>query len=241
MTPTDSIDFTGSAAYLRDVDTLVVADTHIGLEDALRRDGLSFPLGEREVLVEKLEDLLYQYDPACVVFDGDFLHDFSKLTRGTRDTVDAILGCLGSREVVVVAGSHDTMLGPAVEDDDVLVEENAHVRGRYLFTHGHILEFLVPGEVEVVVVGHDHPALDVDLQREECYLWGERLWRGRDLLVLPSFTPLTRGVAINEMRRGEFLSPVLREVDVGRLRPIIDVGEPLVFPPLSEMRRFLRA
>lgn len=236
-----NIDLKGGAAFHRDIDTLVVADVHIGLEDALRGDGLDFPLGERDILLESIEELINRYDPGRVVFNGDFLHDFTRLTRATQATVKAIIEAMGDRRTIVVMGSHDTMLNKALEGFDVEVKKRTYSCGRYVFTHGHTLDFPVNDGVEVIVIGHDHPAVDIDLQRENCYLWGTGAWRGLDLLVLPSFSPLTRGVAINGMVRSDFLSPILRGADVGRLRPIIDVGEPLVFPSLAEMRRFLRA
>jgi hypothetical protein len=44
---------------------------------------------------------------------------------------------------------------------------------------------------------------------------------------------------INYARGRDFLSPILRRVDVGALQPVVEVdGEAVVLPPLAGIRRF---
>ena len=96
-------------------------------------------------------------------------------------------------------------------------------------------------DVELIVIGHDHPTLDVEMKKEPCFLYGKQAWRGKDVLVLPAFNPLCAGTSINMLDSRDFLSPFIREGDIGAYRPIIVVeGEALEFPPLREFRDWIR-
>jgi metallophosphoesterase superfamily enzyme len=102
------------------------------------------------------------------------------------------------------------------------------------------------------VIGHVHPTIGIEGDRRPCFLRGEGTYRGADLLVLPAFTRLAPGVAVNDMRTGAFDSPLVTDAD--RLAPVVvdpgggddgvdagegSAGEPLRFPPLGEFRGLL--
>ncbi len=90
------------------------------------------------------------------------------------------------------------------------------------------------------VVGHDHPTISIEGQRRPCYLVGSDQFRGSDVVMLPSFNRLNAGVEVNEMRAGDFQSPLITDAD--RLEPVVwdESGrETLSFPPLGEFRRML--
>jgi metallophosphoesterase superfamily enzyme len=67
--------------------------------------------------------------------------------------------------------------------------------------------------------------------------------------VLPAFTRLAAGVAVNDMGTDAFDSPLVTDAD--RLAPVVvdsptdgadgdsEAGEPLRFPPLGEFRELL--
>jgi hypothetical protein len=58
--------------------------------------------------------------------------------------------------------------------------------------------------------------------------------------MLPAFTRLARGVAVNDLTAAEFQSPFV--TDPNAVRPVVwddDAGEALSFPPLGEFRRLL--
>jgi metallophosphoesterase superfamily enzyme len=90
------------------------------------------------------------------------------------------------------------------------------------------------------VVGHDHPAITIEGQKRPCFLSGEGVYRGADLLMLPAFSRVASGVAVNGMRARDFQSPLVRDADA--LRPIVwdsVAEEALRFPPLGRFRRLL--
>ena len=229
------VDYRDRAAYLPAAETLVVADLHVGRAEA---SDVDFPLGERDDLLSRFEDHLDAVSPAEAVFAGDVLHAFGGVSRAARETLRALADACreaGARPVMV-AGNHDAMLesawdGPVydayhVGDDEVVV------------CHGH--EAPEDGDTALYVVGHDHPAVDVEGRKRPCFLYGEGTYRGGDVLMLPAFTRLAGGATVNGMRARDFQSPLVTDADA--LRVVIfdaDAGEALAFPPLGRFRRML--
>jgi hypothetical protein len=225
------IAFAGRACYLPDADALVLADLHVGRAEA---SAVSLPLGERADLHDRLVDLCNRFSPATVVFAGDVLHTFSTATNHARETLDTLAAACRDRgaRVVPVAGNHDTMLGE-VWDGEVC--ETYRLSDGTLVCHGHAKP---DAAAPRYVVGHDHPAIEIEGQRHPCLLYGEGAYRDGDLFVLPAFSPLAAGAVVNGMAASDFDSPLVRRVDA--LRPAVEEGDDvLVFPPLGEFRRLL--
>jgi metallophosphoesterase superfamily enzyme len=225
--------FRDRAVYLPDADALVVADVHAGRAGASR---VSFPLGERSSLRERLAARLADHDPAEVVVAGDLLHAFGTPTDRAVGTVRALADACreAGAEPVAVRGNHDAALDRAWPGE---VCERRRLDDGTLVCHGHER----PGEAApLYVVGHGHPAIEIEGLRRPCYLYGERAHRGGDLLVLPAFTPLAPGATVNGMDAAAFDSPLVTDAET--LRPVVrddDAGETLSFPPLGELGRFL--
>ncbi|WP_432764814.1 metallophosphoesterase [Halobaculum limi] len=245
--------FHDRGVYLRDADTLVVADLHIGRAEA---SDVEYPLGEAGDLTGRVEALLTRFEPSEMVLAGDVLHRFTHASvaseRSLAGVVDACRDA-GARPVLV-RGNHDTVLGD-VWDGDVhdAYELDARVRGSpVVVRHGHE----APPDDETAglyVVGHDHPTISIEGSRRPCFLYAERAYRGADVLMLPAFSRLAAGVEVNGMYARDFQSPFVTDADA--LRPILArsqtdaanedhdsaaaVADPLEFPPLGEFRRLL--
>ncbi|WP_292410949.1 MULTISPECIES: metallophosphoesterase [unclassified Methanoculleus] len=223
--------FYKGALYVRDLGLCVVSDVHIGLAETLYRQGLHFPLHEEETLLDRFEAVLDRFGPTVFVLDGDIFHAFDRVSRGVKETLSTILAALRTEcEVVLVRGTHDAML-PAVAGGTV----DRYDRGGYTVVHG-------DREVEdhgTLVIGHDHPVIEIDMARFSCFLYGQGVVHGKDLVVMPAANPLSPGVVINHAKGRDFLSPILRRVDAGGLQPVVEVdGEAVVLPPLAGIRRF---
>ena len=223
--------FYKSALYVRGLSLCVVSDVHIGLAEALRYQGLHFPLHEEETLLDRFEAILGRFNPAVFVLDGDIFHAFDRVSRATKETLETIRARLRREcEVVLVRGSHDTML-PAIAGGTV----ERYDRGGYTVVHGDT----AVEEHGTLIIGHDHPAIEIDLARFPCFLYGEGAVHGKVLVVMPAFNPLSPGVVVNYARGRDFLSPILRRVDAGSLQPVVEVdGEAVILPPLAGIRRF---
>ncbi|UPV73278.1 metallophosphoesterase [Halorussus limi] len=232
--------FRDRAVYLPAEDALVVADLHVGRDAA---SAVELPLGERTDLTDRLADLLAAFDPATVVVAGDLLHAFDRVPAGVAETVAALRETVADAgaDLVVVRGNHDAMLD-AVSDE--LAADSGRVStpdefrvGDTLVVHGHAAP---EASADRYVVGHDHPAIEIEGSRHPCLLYGPGTYRGGDVLMVPAFNRLAPGTTVNGMRARDFQSPVVRDADA--LRPVVwdaDRGETLSFPPLGEFRRML--
>jgi putative SbcD/Mre11-related phosphoesterase len=212
-------------------ETLVLADLHVGKGSS----NLELPIGDSTDTLERLDGLLARHDPAEVVIAGDLLHSFSTVPHSVSTTVEGIRQrCRdhGARPVVT-PGNHDTMLD-SVWDGPTTPE---YAVGDTVVCHGHEAP---ETDAERYVVGHDHPTIEIEGQRRPCYLVAADAYEGADVVMLPAFNRLLAGVRVNEMRAGEFMSPLIQRVD--QFEPIVwdeGRGECLEFPPLGEFRRML--
>jgi len=218
------------AVFFPEEGTLVVADVHLG---RAATSNVEAPLGERGDVTERLAALCARFDPAEVVVAGDLLHAFATVPDGVAESVRALRETIrdsGARPIVT-PGNHDDLLDE-VWDGPV---EPEYRLGDWVVCHGHQAP---SADAAGYVVGHDHPTIEIEGQRHPCCLTAEGAYRGGDLLMLPAFTRLAPGVAVNRMRANEFDSPLV--VDADALRPVVDDGdETLAFPPLGEFRRLL--
>ena len=212
-------------------DTLVLADLHVGKGSS----NLELPVGDSTDVLDRLSGLLSRHDPETVVVAGDLLHSFSTVPHTVEDTLEGLRKRCRDHGAppVVTPGNHDAMLD-SVWDGATTREYEA---GDTVILHGH-----EPPETDAerYVVGHDHPTIRIEGQRRPCYLVGTDQYRGREVVMLPSFNRLNAGVEVNDMRAGDFQSPLVTDAD--RLEPVVwdESGrETLSFPPLGEFRRML--
>jgi len=213
-------------------DVLIVADLHVGRGAA---SNVELPVGEGADMVERFEALCERFDPSEVVIAGDLLHSFQTVPGPVRETLQGLRSAAKAvdGQLVVTPGNHDTMLD--VVWDGPTEAEFRH--GETIITHGHVEP---ASEAERYIIGHDHPTITIEGQRRPCYLAGDAIYEGAELIVLPSFNRLVRGVEINGMSTGDFMSPLIRAVD--SLAPTVwddDAAEALSFPPLGKFRHRL--
>ncbi|WP_394348804.1 metallophosphoesterase [Halobellus captivus] len=230
----DDVEFLPRAVYLRRADALVLADLHVGRGES---SSLRLPVGERRDLVERLDALLAATGPARTVFAGDVLHRFGTASARSRETVEALRGCCddAGSTPVFVRGNHDTALESV--SDDVREHYVACDDPRTVVCHGHEEPSV---DADRYVIGHDHPAIEIEGQRRPCALDAPDAYRGADVLMLPAFSRLAPGVEINAARAADLLSPLVDDLDSAR--PVVyDEGREvaLTFPPLESFRRML--
>lgn len=235
--------FAERAVHLPAADTLVVADLHAGRGEA---SAVSFPLGERADLVDRLGALLDRFGPETVVVAGDAVHTFDRVTDGARRTLNALRDrCeAGGAGLELVAGNHDAALAGAwdgpVREEVVLDASGDGSDGgspRTVVCHGHEAPSTA---ADRYVIGHVHPTIEIEGDRRPCFLSGAGTYRGADLLVLPAFTRLAAGVPVNDAATAGLDTPLV--TDAAALAPIVydpDRGEPLRFPPLGAFDRLL--
>jgi hypothetical protein len=226
------VELRNRAAYFDSLGALVLADVHVGRDES---SGVAFPLGERADLRERLDGLLSHFSPETVIFAGDVLHEFGRATDQSATGLADLVACCRAADArpVLVRGNHDTALGRAWDGP---IHDDYRLDG-VVVAHGHDHP---EQAADYYVVGHDHPAIEIEGHRRPCFLYGEGVYRGADVLMLPAFNRLAAGVAVNRLSASDFQSPLVG--DPNAFRPAVydeDAQETLWFPPLGEFRSML--
>lgn len=228
------------AAFLEEDDALVLADLHLGRDES---SNVSFPLGERDDLRERLDALVAHFDPGTVVFAGDVVHTFNGVSERSRTGLDELSDVCddAGASLELVAGNHDTALTTAwdgpIHDEYVAGGSGEGGPPCTVVCHGH-----EPPETTAdrYLFGHVHPTIEIEGDRHPCFLLGPETYRDADVLLLPAFNRLAPGVVVNDMDAAAFGSPLV--TDAARLEPLVydaDTQETLRFPPLGELRGML--
>ena len=193
---------------------LVLADFHIGYEEALNKQGVLVPRFSFQDITSRLRALL-KHSYNTIIINGDLKHEFGEISNQEWRETQQLLDLLKSKtkNLVLIKGNHDTILEPIAKRKDILIKDYIVLGGVYI-AHGHKL----PRDVEfhranTVVIAHEHPAVSIrDGLRSElfkCFLVGS--YAQKRLIVMPSFNPLTPG---SDVRKQKLLSPFLAQ-DIG--------------------------
>jgi uncharacterized protein len=206
------------AVFLRHEKLLVIADVHIGYEEALNREGVLIPRFAHGDVMRVLTRLM-RLKPKTVIINGDLKHEFGEISsQEWRDTLQIIDFLSRHAKLVLVRGNHDTILGPIAKKRMIDVVEY-YSCGQYYFCHGH----KIPRDADfrkaqTVIIGHEHPAITLSKGRRnetyKCYLVG--MYQKKKLIVLPSLNFVTEGT---DILKGTLLSPFLR--DISRFRALV--------------------
>ncbi len=201
--------------------TLVVADLHLGYEDALRERGVELPYEQYQWIRREIIRYIEEKDPETVVLNGDIKHEFGgALSQEWREVLDLIRTLRKENvRIEVVRGNHDNYLIPILLKEGIRIRDPYFILGRVMYFHGHRDLLSVPKDVEFIVMGHEHPAISLrdDIggsHKFKVFLEGEYL--GAKVLVLPSLSPLAPGTDIIKARKEDLLSPLLRSADLDK-------------------------
>ena len=201
------IEIVDLALWLKKEKALVIADLHVGFEEALNNQGVLVPRIAFSDLIKKLEKILERTKPKIVVIDGDLKHEFGSISEQEwRDSLKVIDLISKYGKIVLVRGNHDTISGPIAKKRSVEFVDKFEV-GDCCITHG---DKIIETKKKIVIIGHEHPAVGLQrgLRKEvvKCFLKGR--WKRKDLIVMPSLNQVTEGT---DVLSHKIFSPFLKE------------------------------
>ncbi len=220
-----------TALYLKQARTLILSDLHIGYEEEKRSKGVLLPQAQKKYFKKELDRLFKKYKIKAVVLAGDIKHEFGQISREEWYDVQAFIKGIEERgaRVLAVGGNHDNLIQP------ILTKLNIKLEKVKIIQNGKVGVLIVHGDetlaglqseaqlsketmrsVNVVIAGHEHPAARItDGLRTEtvkCFLVGKHRYGRRklDLIIMPSWNPLTFGTDIIGERP---IGPLLKRFD----------------------------
>ncbi|MEZ0345718.1 MAG: metallophosphoesterase [Infirmifilum sp.] len=218
------LEIVGLGLYLKRLNALVVADLHIGYEEALSEDGIFIPPVQASEIREMLARMVDETAASRIILLGDIKHEFGDVTRQEwRETSELLSYLLEDLKlkIDVVRGNHDNYLISLLKKMNIPLHDPYLLEGEILLFHGH-KPLPIEGfeeKVKTIVMGHEHPALTLRDElgarvKLKALLDGE--YMGKRVLVLPALSPLMPGTEVNIER--SLLSPLLREANIENFR-----------------------
>lgn len=210
---------------------LVAADLHLGIEGELIARGVSLP-SQIPRTKARLIELIKQRKPDRLLFLGDVKHNVPIATwQEWRELPEFFADLAKLTRVEVIPGNHDGDIEGMVSPEVVIHDFKGVVVGRRRrigLIHGHAWPNPSVLKVELLVMAHNHPAVEF---RDE--LGGrtiEHVWLrcrlepkkfpkklqgavegdGPELLVMPAFSELVGGAAVNKSIPEELLGPMFK-------------------------------
>lgn len=197
------------ALYLKKYKALVIADLHIGFEEALTKQGVLVPRFQYKDMIDRLEQIFAKVRPKTVVLNGDLKHEFGGISKQewkeTMRLFDYLLR--KCKNVIVVKGNHDPNIEPITRKKPVSVVDE-YVLDDVVITHGDVIP---KTKAKVIVMGHEHPAIGLRektrVERFKCFLKGK--YKKSVLIVQPSFNVCVEGT---DVTKEQVLSPLIKNV-----------------------------
>ncbi|MBI3027343.1 metallophosphoesterase [Candidatus Woesearchaeota archaeon] len=215
---------------------LIIADVHIGYEEALNKQGILLPrlqFGEMVKRIEGIFNRLKNRNIEKIIINGDLKHEFGTISEQEWRNTLKFLDLLAEHcnEIILLKGNHDTILGPIANKRNVKVldsyivetltkkynnektsiKKNLKKLEKILIVHGNkIPDKALLKEVSTIIIGHEHPAISLKesykVEQYKCFLKGR--YKGKNLIVQPSFNPINEGT---DVLKDKIMSPFLQK------------------------------
>lgn len=185
------------AVHVPALDTVLLADLHLGKGDAFRRAGIAVPSGGTRQDLERLSGLIARHRPARVIVLGDLVHGPVPADATWRSQWRGLLDRHADVHFAAVRGNHDRALRDSGQFEGVSLL-HAGIECGPLRLHHEPPENQAPHssspEATAVVCGHLHPVMRVRQPGLPSRL--PTFWLRGQCLVLPAFSAFTGGFAL---------------------------------------------
>ncbi len=204
--------------FLKEKKTLIIADTQLGYEESLNKQGIFLPRFQFKDILDRIGKIIKITKPKKIIINGDIKHEFSTISRTEWKQVSELIDFLSQKaELIIIEGNHDNMLMPILKKKNIEMKDYVLLNNIYI-AHGHILPKKKELEkAEIIIIGHEHPAIALRekgrIERFKCFLLGK--YKHKTLIVLPSFNSLTAGTdVLSEKLQSPYLLQNLDDFEV---------------------------
>lgn len=231
------------AAYIKSLDAIVISDPHLGQEAAQAERGIFLPKVSLKGIIGALEAAIGSTGAKSVIVNGDIKNDFSTVAADEFNEMYDLAYFLKGKgaSLTIVKGNHDNFVDRYRESMKLNIYSERLAANGYLFFHGDELPKNIPKGTHTMIMGHEHPTIAVynsvgRKERLRCFLVGD--YEGMRIIVFPAIGYFSSGVEINVIPEEKLLSPVLRGLDIGRMRAIaVGYGSTMEFGTIAELRK----
>ena len=235
----------GSAAlHFVDESALLLSDLHYGVEAEMLRGGVWIP-NRSTARTEKVLKLIKQTKSKRLILLGDVKHQVPHNSKQQRtDLEQFFMATTRIATVEIIPGNHDGGLKDIAPSDVIFHKSTGCVIENIGLSHGHAWPSQEVMNSELLVMGHEHPALSFrdrldKLHSEPCWLRAPMIEHEKydkvpkQLIVMPAFGELAGRTMNREPLKG--LGPILRNglADLSKAR--VETLEGLDFGELGSL------
>lgn len=190
--------------------TLILSDLHFGYYDTTLT-GVRF----LDDSMERIRDIVEVLKPTELILNGDITHHFGKISGLAKKNLRELKEYLDEKKIklTLIQGNHDTLLEYYLKDLGINKKDIKEriIKEKILICHGDKI-INTKGSYNRIIIGHEHPHIKlkegVRTEDFKCYLFSK--CKGKDLIVMPAFSPYSAGNSILER---DFLSPYLKKAE----------------------------
>lgn len=173
------------AVYWPAMQTLIVADLHLGKSAAFRAAGIPVPESTTHADLLRLQNLVFITRARRLIILGDLFHARSGLQREMMEQVERWRQRHPALDVTLIQGNHDQKTGPPPDHWNFRFEAETWRDGPFIFSHKPM-----ESNEGYVLSGHIHPAFVLRDKfgpslRSPCFCFGKRR------AILPAFGSFT--------------------------------------------------
>ncbi|MBT7902959.1 metallophosphoesterase [Candidatus Woesearchaeota archaeon] len=213
---------------------LIIADLHMGFEEALTKQGILIPKFHFKDLILRLKKIIQTIKKRKsknninkIIINGDLKHNFGIIGEDEWRDVLKLIDFLKKEceELILIKGNHDTTL-QHISRKRHLTTKPYFLFNNTLIIHGDkpiklLIKQLVKEnntKITTTIIGHEHTAISLSTptrtEKFKCFLYGKyqlTLLKKIDLITLPSFNLVTEGT---DVIKEKLLSPILKTVNL---------------------------
>ena len=185
--------------------TLLVSDIHLGKSAHFRKNGIAIPRDVNASSLNRLENLIGQYEPQRLLEIGDRFHsELNEEWNDFRGWLTRIFTAHGLAEFRLVEGNHDVLPDAAFEG--LKVQRSARWSlGPFDFVHDPMDFQRVRTPGRIGVAGHLHPAIRLaGKARQQLRLPGWWFRSQHQILVMPNFGTFTGSSVVDVKAEDQF-------------------------------------
>lgn len=218
---------------------LVIGDLHLGYDQSVRESGVFIGGNQLEEYKEYLTSVFDKTGKVNeIILMGDVKHYFAGILKEEWSDILGMLDflILHCSKIIIVKGNHDNILEPIVKKRENVFLMDYYGVGELFFAHGD-KEFdeMWSESVEIVVLGHGHPAIKLDdgvsFEKYKCFLSGR--FRGKEIIIVPSFIEANEG---SDPREYDLGFPWEFDFDEFKVIAVSDDLNDLEFGGLGELK-----
>ena len=216
------------ALFIEEIEVLVIADLHIGIEYELYESGINIPSQVKEIS-KIIENLIRKTRAKKLVILGDLKHKVPGMSWQELKDIPRFLTQLSSKvEVIVCKGNHDDQIEKIIPEGIKIHGTRGFKIKNFGFFHGHTWPSKELMTCDYLIMAHSHPR--IEFKDKFDYKMIESVWvKGKidqekikkryklkktgklEVIIMPAFNRLLGGTSVNVKRKSdELLGPLLK-------------------------------